>query len=307
MNKKILITGASGLIGRNVSKALFERGDILTIFSRNVDKAKNEIPFANEYVEWNYNKPDEWKNHLNSKDAVIHLAGANLFTKRWTEYYKKTILESRELSTQNMIKAISDVEEKPRVLVCASAVGYYGDSGDKFLTENSPAGKNFIAEVCKRWEAAASGVEKFGIRRVSIRTATVLTKNDGALEKLVLPFKFFAGGTLGSGNQWFPWIHIKDLINIYLFALDNNEVNGALNTASPEQVRLKKLTDEIGNVLNRPSFFKVPGFALKIALGEFADELLASLRVVPERLEKYNFNFRFGNLRKALEDLLKDK
>jgi uncharacterized protein (TIGR01777 family) len=306
MSKKIIVTGATGLIGTNICKELFNRGDLLTVFTRYPDKAKNKLPYAKEFIEWDYNKPDNWKDNLNSKDAVIHLAGANLFAKRWTKEYKRKIIESREISTQNIVKAISETEIKPKVFVSASAVGYYGDSGDNILTESSSSGKSFTAEVCKRWEAAAIEVEKFGVRRVSLRTATVLNKGEGALRNMALPFKFFVGGTLGNGQQWFPWIHIKDLVRIYLFALDNNEVNGPINAASPDQIRMKELTDEIGKVLHRPSFFKAPGFALKIALGEFANELLASLKVVPKKLEEYNFNFLFGDLRIALKDLLKE-
>ncbi len=305
MNKKIIITGATGLIGTHICKELFNRGDLLTVFTRYPNKAKNKLPYANEYVEWDYRNPDEWKNHLNSKDAVIHLAGANLFAKRWTEDYKKKIMESREISTGNIVKAISEAEVKPKVFICASGIGYYGDSADKILTENSPKGNSFIADVCKRWEGAASEAEKFGIRRVSIRTGIVLNKGYGTLEKMALPFKFFVGGTLGTGEQWFPWIHIQDLVKIYLFALDNSELNGAVNAASPNPVRLKELTDEIGKILHRPSFFKVPGFAIKIALGEFADEVLASIRVVPEKLEHYNFDFSFGEMEGALRDLIK--
>jgi uncharacterized protein (TIGR01777 family) len=305
--RKIIITGATGLIGTHICEELSKRGDELTIFSRNADKAKSKLPLANEYVEWDYRKPDEWKNQLNSKDAVIHLAGANLFGKRWTEDYKKKIIESRESSTRNIVNAIAEAKVKPKVFICASGVGYYGDSGDNVVTENSPSGNSFIAEVCKSWEGVASKVEKFGVRSVSIRTAIVLDKKEGALEKMILPFKFFVGGTLSSGKQWFPWIHIQDLVKIYLFALDNNEINGAVNASSPNPVRLKELTDEIGKILRRPSFFKVPAFALKIALGEFADEVLASIKVVPEKLEKHNFNFEFGNLRNALEDLLRNR
>jgi hypothetical protein len=304
MSKRILITGATGLIGRDLCKELSDRGNILTIFSRNPDRTKGKLPFADEFVKWDYRKPEEWKEHLNSKDAVIHLASVNLFSKRWNTDFKKKILESRRISTQNIVSAIADAENKPEVFVCASGVGYYGNSGDNILTEYSPAGNSFTADVCKKWESAASEVEKFNVRRVSIRTAIALNKGYGALHKMVLPFKFFVGGTFGNGRQWFPWIHIQDLVRIYLFALDNNKISGPIN-ASADPVRVKEFTDEIGKILHRPSFFKVPGFALKIALGEFANEVLASIRAVPEKLEKHNFNFRFGKLEEALEDLLK--
>lgn len=304
MSKKIIVTGATGLIGSHICEELFNRGDSITILTRNPDKAKSKLPYANEYVEWNYRKPNDWKHHLNSKDAVIHLAGANLFARRWTEKYKKKIIESREISTQNLVKAIGEANLKPKVFICASAVGYYGDSGEKILTEDSLPGNSFTSEVCKRWEEAAKGVEEFNVRRVNLRTATVFNVGDGALQKMALPFKFFVGGTLGSGRQWFPWIHIEDLVRIYLFAIDNPEVSGAVNAVAPDPATMKQLTDEIGKILHRPFIFKVPGFVLKIALGEFANELLASLKIIPEKLDQYNFKFRFGNLRSALKDLL---
>jgi len=305
MIKKVLITGATGFIGYNICQELTNRGDLLTVLSRNPEKARKELPFVNDFVKWDYKRPDEWKEHINSKNAVIHLAGANLFGKRWTKNYKKVIIESRETSTINLIKTIGEVENKPEVFVCSSAVGFYGNSGDKILTENSPAGNDFTSNVCKKWEKAASLVEQFKVRRISIRTGIVLSRNEGSLQKMIPPFKFFIGGPLGTGNQWFPWIHIKDLVKIFLFVLDNDKITGSLNAASPNPVRMKEFTQELGRILNRPSFFKVPSIILKIALGEFAETILASLRVRPEKLIQYNFNFRFRNLRGALEDLLK--
>jgi uncharacterized protein (TIGR01777 family) len=305
MARKIIITGATGLIGKSIFSELIKRGDEVTVFTRNITHAKSKIPLANQYVEWDYNKPDEWKEHLNSKDAVIHPAGASLYDKRWTKSYKKTIIESREKSTLNLINAIKEVEKKPSIFICSSAVGYYGDSGDEVLTENSQKGNSFTAKVCEKWERAAAEVEKYGVRRVSIRTGIVLNRGKGTLKKMTIPFKFFVGGTLGSGKQWFPWIHIDDLINIFLLALDNNDIEGALNAVSPNPVRMKELTDEIGRILHRPSFFKVPHFALRIALGELADDVVASLRVVSEKLKRHNFDFEFENLGEALEDLLK--
>ncbi len=307
MIKKILITGATGFIGLNICKELSNRGDLLTVLSRNPEKAQKELPFANEFVKWDYKRPDKWKHHLNSKDGVLHLAGANLFGKRWTKEYKKEIMESRETSTLNLVNAIGEAENKPKVFVCSSAVGFYGDSGDKILTENSPAGNDFTSNVCKRWENAASLVEKYSVRRVSIRTGIVLSRNEGTLQKMIPQFKFFIGGSLGTGHQWFPWIHIKDLVKIFIFALDNDKIFGALNAVSPNPVRMNEFTKELGRILNRPSFFKVPSIILKIALGEFAETILASLKVIPQQLNQNNFNFEFENLRNALEDLLKEK
>lgn len=305
MAKNIIITGATGLIGKSISYELIKRGDEVTVFTGDTTRAKNEVPNAKLYVKWNYNKPEGWKDHLNSKDAVIHLAGASLFDKRWTENYKKTIIESRETSTLNIINAIKEAEEKPGIFICSSAVGYYGDSGNKILTEGSQKGNSFTAKVCEKWERAAAEVEKFGVRRVSIRTGIVLNSGEGTLKKMVTPFKFFVGGTLGNGKQWFPWVHIIDLVNIFLFVLDNKETEGALNAVSPNPVSMKEMTDEIGRILHRPSFFKVPHFALRIVLGELADEVIASLRVKPQKLSDYNFKFQFDNISLCLKDLLK--
>lgn len=305
MTRKIIITGATGLIGKCIFSELTKRGDEVTVFTRNIEYAKNEILPANRYVKWDYNKPEEWKEHLNSKDAVIHLAGASLYDRRWTKSYKRIIVESRETSTFNIVNAIKDAEEKPKVFICSSGVGYYGDSGDKVLVEGSQRGNSFTAKVCEKWEQAAAKVEKYSVRRVSIRTGIVLNRGEGTLKKMTIPFKFFVGGTLGNGKQWFPWIHINDLANIFLFALDNNEIEGALNTVSPNPVRMKEMTDEIGRILHRPSFFKVPHFALRIALGELADEVTASLRVKPQKLNDYNFKFQFENISLCLKDLLR--
>jgi uncharacterized protein (TIGR01777 family) len=303
--KKIIITGATGFIGARLTKSLIERGDEVTVFTRSMEKI-NSIPGVKEYVKWDYRNPAEWERYIERKGAVIHLAGANLFGRRWNDNYKKLIVDSREVSTLNLAKAIKKIEKKPEVFICASAVGYYGNSENNLLTENSPAGNDFLATVCKRWEAAAAEVEKAGVRRISIRTGLVLSTEEGTLKKMLLPFKLFIGGSLGNGKQWFPWIHIDDLINIFLFTLDNNNVNGTLNASSPNPVRMKEFTKTLGKVLRRPSFFTVPEFVLKIVLGEFADAVVASFRVVPEKLIDNNFQFEFVELESALRDLLKE-
>lgn len=307
MSKRILITGATGLIGSHICKELSDRGDILTIFTRNPDKAKRRLPYANEYVKWDYRKSEAWKVHLNSKDVVIHLAGANLSGKRWTTNYKKEIIDSRELSTQNLVTAISEAQTKPEVFICASGINYYGSKEDEILTEESDRGIDFAAKVCIKWETEASKAEQYGIRRISTRTAPVLTKEDGVLKKFLLPFKLFAGGPLGSGKQWFSWIHLEDAIRGYLFLIDNKSVNGAVNLTSPDPVRMNEFAKTLGKVLNRPALFKVPEFVLKIAVGEMSQIVTASLRVKPKKLEEHNFNFRSQKLKEALEDLLKNK
>ncbi len=302
---KIVITGATGLIGRSLCERLTNRGDEVTGFTRDVDKAKNLLPQVKNLVEWDYKNPDKWQNEINNVDAVIHLAGANLFGKRWNENYKRRILESRQISTRNLVNAIANVRNKPSTFICSSAVGIYGNRGDQTLTEKSAPGNDFLGQVCKTWEEEAAKVESCGMRRVSIRTGIVLSTKEGALKQMLLPFKLFVGGPLGNGRQWFPWIHIDDLINTFLFSLDNPNINGAVNGVSPNPVSMNEFAKTLGKVLHRPSFFKVPVFALKIVLGEFANSINTSIKAIPEKLNQNNFNFKNGKLESALNNLLK--
>ena len=181
MAKKIIITGATGLVGKNISSELIKKSEEVIVFTRNVEAGKNKVPNASMYLKWNYDKPEEWKEHINNSKAIIHLAGANLASKRWSKKYKKIITESRIKSTQNLIKAVSEAKNKPEVFICSSAVGYYGNSGDTLLTEDSAPGNDFLANLCIQWEKAAEEIETFGIRRVSIRSGLVLGKEEGIL------------------------------------------------------------------------------------------------------------------------------
>ncbi len=305
MSKKIVITGASGLIGTNLCKALISRGDEVFIFTRSVNKTKSTISNASNYIEWDYKKPSDWSKYLNNKDAVIHLAGANISGKRWTENYKKIILKSREESTKNLVEAIGSLKEKPSVFISASGVNYYGDSGDEVLTEQRETGNDFLAKVCKIWEDEAAQVENAGVRRVSIRTGVVLSTKEGALKKMLIPFRFFIGGPLGNGKQWFPWLHIDDIVNIYIYCLDNNSLNGAVNACSPYPVTMNEFAKTLGKVMNRPSFFKVPKFILRLAVGEVTESVTASMKVIPQKLLENGFKFKFENLENALRDLIK--
>jgi uncharacterized protein (TIGR01777 family) len=305
MNKKIVITGATGLIGKKLCEKLIREDNELTIFTGNSAKAKELIGGAKEYIFWDYNKPEEWKNYINDKDAVIHLAGASIAGRRWSEEYKKKILDSREISTVNLVKAIKESNQKPGLLISASAVGYYGNAGDEILTEESKNGNDFLANVCRIWEEEAGKVEEAGVRRVSIRTGIALSSEGGAFKKMLLPFRMFIGGHLGSGKQWFPWIHIDDLIKIYIYALENSSVNKIINAVSPNLVQAKELAKLIGKKVHRPSLFPVPLFALKLVVGEAAESIVASQRVIPKKLLGSGFKFNFENIEQALNDLLK--
>ncbi|MBP9580535.1 MAG: TIGR01777 family protein [Ignavibacteriaceae bacterium] len=302
--KRIIVTGATGLIGQKLVSALIERGDEVIIFSRDITKAKTIIPNANEYVEWDYIKPELWKTKLDNSDAVVHLAGTNLFAKRWNDSFKNEVLKSRQISTKNLVDAIKSCSNKPQVFISASGVGYYGDCGDTILDETSSSGNDFLAEVCKVWEGESKRVEDAGVRSVQIRTGLVLSTEDGALKQMLPPFKFYIGGPLGNGKQWASWLHIEDIIGIYLHAIENTELRGAVNAASPNPVRMNEFTNTLGNVLHRPSLFPVPKFILRLVIGEAAEVVTASQRVDVQKLLNSDYKFKFDFIKEALKDLL---
>lgn len=302
--KKIIITGATGSIGRNLAQKLTARGDEVIVFTRNPEIAKQKLPTIENFVNWEYERLPEWMNELNGVDAVIHLAGANLGAKRWNEKYKKIIYDSRIISTRNLVEAIKQAEKKPKAFICSSAVGIYGDRYDEVLDENSSLGDDFMANICKDWEKEAEKVEQYGVRRVSIRTGLVLLKDEGVLNKMLLPFKLFIGGPLGSGKQWFPWIHIDDIVGIYLYTIDNENIFGAINGVSPGIVTMKEFAKTLGKVLRRPSLFPVPKLSMKIAAGEIAEYAIMSQRTSAEKIIKAGYNFKFENLEEGLKSLL---
>ena len=293
------------MIGRRLCKALAELGNDLTIFTSNPENAAKIIHHAKEFVRWDFSKINEWKKYLENQDAVIHLAGASIAGKRWDENYKKEIFNSRIISTQNLVKAISKIQNKPLVFISSSATGYYGNNGDVLLTENSNSGSDFLSNVCRAWESEAEKAEQLNVRRVSVRTGIVLTKEGGALKQMLIPFKLFVGGPLGSGRQWFPWIHIDDLVNIYLFALDNPSIKGSINAASPHHVKMNEFARTLGKILHRPSILNVPLPFLRIAIGEAAESVVSSQRVLPKILLDSGFRFKFEYVNDALRDILK--
>ena len=304
--KKIVVTGATGLIGRELCKELSLRGDDLTIFSTNVEKAKAILPFAKEVVKWN-NFDKDYSSFLEGKDAVIHLAGASVAGKRWTPSYKKEIYDSRINTTRNLVSSIEKCKQKPEVFISASAIGFYGERGDSILSETSSAGNDFLSHVCDDWEKASDQFEKFDVRRVIVRTGIVLSVDDGALKKMLFPFQLYVGGRLGNGKQWFSWIHLADIISLYLFLLDNKNLKGIFNAVSPQPVQMKTFAKTLGKVLRKPSLFSVPKFILKLVMGESATAILASQKVKPEALLQAGFKFKFEDLESALKELLKTK
>lgn len=301
--KKVIITGGTGLLGTYLSKLLQAKGHQVYLFTRNIESAKRKSPEASGYFLWKGNAAD-YSRELTGMDAVIHLAGANVAGRRWNEAYKKEILESRTGSTRALIESMKKLDKRPETFICSSAVGYYGNRGDEELTENSQVADTFLADVCRQWEEEAAKAGELGVRTVSIRTGVVLSVKDGALNKMLLPFKLFAGGPLGNGRQWFPWIHIDDIAGIYMHAIENTGMRGIYNGAAPKPVRMKEFAKTLGEVLHRPSLFPVPEFVIKIVLGEGAGVAMASQRVNADKIVSAGYKFSFPEIKGALVDVI---
>jgi uncharacterized protein (TIGR01777 family) len=238
-------------------------------------------------------------------DVVIHLAGEPVAT-RWTEEKKKRILDSRVLGTAHLSEALAKTAHPPRVLISGSAIGYYGDRGEEVLREDSPSGTGFLPEVCRQWEAATKPAANAGIRTIQIRTGIVLSAQGGALKKMLLPFRLGLGAQIGNGRQWMSWIHIEDLVGAIHLALDSNSVAGPVNLVAPEPVRNSEFTKTLAGVLSRPAIFRIPAFAVRLVFGEMAEEvLLADQRVEPAKLVARGYQFKYRNLRNALESILR--
>lgn len=296
MNSKltILITGASGLIGTRLTQALEAAGHTVLAAVRRTPKSDREI-------RWDPKRGEIDRTKLDGIDAVVHLAGANIAGKRWTEAYKKQIRDSRVDGTHLISETIAGLERKPRVFACSSAIGYYGDRGAAELDESSSPGEGFLPDVCIEWESACQPARDAGIRTVNMRTGVVLSTEGGALKTMLLPFKLGMGGVLGSGEQYFSWIDLDDIVSAMQFLLANDSLSGPVNLVAPHPVTNREYTKTLGKVLGRPTIFPVPAFAARLALGEMADALLlASTRVFPRELERAGFRFAYPQLEPAL-------
>ena len=292
---KVLITGASGLIGRALQKSFTEKGYELLLASR-------KVPEDERQIQWDIESGFAYPEKLEGIDAVVHLAGENVSGLRWTDDKKKAIRDSRVLGTRNVVNAISKLKNKPKVFVASSAIGFYGERGDEEVTESSAAGDNFLADVSKAWEAESRRAEDAGIRTVLLRTGIVLSKDGGALSTMLLPFKLGVGGVVGSGKQWMSWISLDDEIAVINFAIENENLRGAVNAVSPNPVTNHDFTKTLGEVLYRPTFLPLPEFAISMVFGEMGDALLlASTKVIPKRLTDAGFEFKYPELKGAME------
>ncbi|BFM40057.1 TIGR01777 family oxidoreductase [Synechocystis sp. LKSZ1] len=303
---KIVITGATGFVGQSLVRQLSQAGHSLVLLVRNLDRAQQLFPtrqFSDlTIIPYQATVSGPWQAALEGSDAVINLAGEPI-SERWNAAYKQRILDSRQLATQKLVEAIGQATQKPQVLISTSAIGYYGTSETASFTETSPAGTDFLAQVCQAWESAAKQVESLGVRLVILRLGIVLG-NGGALAKMLPPFQLFAGGPIGSGQQWFSWIDQEDLLRLIQFALTQPEVQGTFNATAPNPVRMVEFCQTLGQVLKRPSWLPVPELALELLLGEAAKLVLEGQQVLPQATQAAGFQFQYPTLQASLKHIL---
>ena len=298
---KVFITGGIGFVGKHVTRFLLDNGHrVIATGLRPTQDIIHHDRF--EYISADTTQPGTWQEELANADAVINLAGKTIF-KRWSKSYKQEIYDSRILTTRNLVEALPQKEGV--IFLSTSAVGYYGDGGDEILSEDAANGGDFLAHVSIGWEEAAMTAEAKGARVVILRFGIVLGNDGGALAKMIPAFKSFAGGPLGSGKQWFPWIHMDDLLAALAFVMENKEIEGPVNFCAPHPVRNRDLAKALGKVLGRPSVMPAPALMIRMVMGEMATALLASQRAVPDMLLSHGFNFEYPEIQPALKNLIR--
>jgi uncharacterized protein len=300
---KFLVSGATGLIGQKLCKRLQAEGHHIVILSRSLEKGQ-KLGF--ETFIWQPEAAPPPAAALEGVDVVVHLAGEHIAAGRWTTEHKRRIRDSRVLSTRNLVAGLRAAATKPKALVCASAIGFYGNRGAEKLTEQSTPGTGFLTEVCQEWEAEAAAARELNMRVAQVRIGVVLAAPDdgGALQQMLPAFKLGLGASLGDGTQWFPWVHVEDVVGVFHHAIFNEKVIGPINAVAPNAVTNAEFTETLASVLHRPAIFAAPSFLLRLGLGEMADLLLGSTRVIPEVAMATGYEFKYPMLKAALTNLL---
>jgi uncharacterized protein (TIGR01777 family) len=298
---KILMTGGTGFVGTQLTSRLIQDGNEVTILTRS-EKGPGKKVGGVSYLQGDPTQKGPWHEAIKDHDAIFNLAGASIFSK-WTEKHKRAIRESRVHTTQNIVEGIPSHPEKPTTLFNTSAVGYYGFHGDEELFEESPPGNDFLAQIAVEWEREALKAKDKGARVVLTRFGIVLGEKGGALSQMIPLFKKYIGGPIGSGKQWFSWIHIKDLAEAFVFMMKHPEISGPVNLCSPNPVRNKDLAKALGKALHKPSFMPAPGFMIKLVLGEFGSVILEGQRVIPKKLLESGFVFQYADIDQALQSI----
>lgn len=301
---RIIVAGGTGLIGSALVDSLAGSGCEVTVLTRYPERHQHLASAGILLQEWDGETAEGWGHLVSQVDAIVNLAGAGIADGRWTTTRKEQIRESRVKAGQALVTAIRNAETVPSVLIQSSAVGYYGPAGDRTVDEQASPGTDFLAGVCVDWESSTEAVEAIGVRRVVIRTGVVLSANGGALPRMTLPFRLFAGGPLGNGRQYFPWIHIADEVAAIRFLLENEQASGPYNLAAPNPPTNREFVRDLGRAMGRPSFMPTPSFALKMLFGEMSTVLLDGQRAVPSRLQEAGYEFVFPEAVAALRDLL---
>jgi len=303
---RILVTGGTGLVGARLVARFRERGDDVVLLTR---RPVEQVHVQGVTIlQGDPASPGPWLEEISWCDAVVHLAGENVFARRWSTSFKQMLVDSRVKSTRLLAETLAAsprrADGSPKIFVSASAIGYYGMDSQEECGEDSPHGSDFLAHLCVEWEAAAQPAASAGVRVAHVRVGVVLDPDGGALPKLVKPFRFFCGGPIGSGRQWISWIHRDDLIGLLLMALDRPEVNGPINGTAPEPQTNWGVAQTLARVLRRPAWLRVPSFVVRVLLGERANLVLTGPRVVPRKVMEFGYVYLFPDLEPALRDLL---
>jgi uncharacterized protein len=302
---RVIIPGGTGTVGRALAQELISAGHQVWVLSRRPQAVR---PIEGVIVApWDGETAAGWGHLVNGTDAVVNLAGENIGAQRWSTRRKQEIYDSREKVGRAVVEAVAQAEQPPQVVLQASAIGYYGKSGEQILTEDQPPGDGFLAQVCTVWEASTEAVEEMGVRQVVTRTGLVISEKGGFMDPVLLQYRLFGGGPLGGGKQWWSWIHLRDVVRAMRFLLENSSARGPYNLTAPNPVRMDTFGREVGKVLRRPHYFPIPSLGLKLALGEMSELVLEGQHVIPKRLQEEGFQFTFNQVDSALRDTLDRK